>query len=55
VINEVDGKKVKTPMELAAELSGKTPGSKIRIGYMYRSEMMGYLPKETSVVLGKNQ
>jgi hypothetical protein len=41
VINEVDGKKVKTPMELAAELSGKTPGSKIRIGYMYKSDMMG--------------
>jgi hypothetical protein len=40
-------------MELAAELSGKTPGSKIRIGYMYKSDW-GYLPKETSLVLGKS-
>jgi hypothetical protein len=55
VIDEVDGKAVKTPMELAAELSGRPPGSKVRIGYQYRNEAMGYWPKTTAVILGQAQ
>jgi hypothetical protein len=31
VIDEVDGKAIKTPMELAAELSSRAPGSKIHL------------------------
>jgi S1-C subfamily serine protease len=34
VINAVDGKQVRTPMELAAELSNHKPGDKVRIGYL---------------------
>jgi S1-C subfamily serine protease len=34
VINAVDGKPVKTPMELAAELSNRSAGDKVRIGYL---------------------
>jgi S1-C subfamily serine protease len=38
VINAVDGKPVKTPMDLAAELSGKPAGTKIRLGFLIRGE-----------------
>jgi opacity protein-like surface antigen len=34
VINTVDGKPVKTPMELAAELSNRPAGDKVRLGYL---------------------
>ncbi len=34
VINAVDGKAVKTPMELAAELANRPADGKVRIGYM---------------------
>jgi PDZ domain-containing secreted protein len=34
VINAVDGKPVKTPMELAAELANRPTGDKVRLGYM---------------------
>jgi hypothetical protein len=38
VINAVDGKAVKTPMELAAELANRPTGDKVRIGYMLHGE-----------------
>jgi membrane-associated protease RseP (regulator of RpoE activity) len=47
VINSVDGKAVKTPMELAAELSGRTAGDKVRIGYLIH----GQWQSETVVIL----
>jgi hypothetical protein len=34
VINAVDGKPIKTPMELSVELSSKAAGDKVHIGYM---------------------
>ena len=34
VINAVDGRPVKTPMELAAELANRPAGDKVRPGYM---------------------
>lgn len=47
VINAVDGRSVKTPMELAAELSGKAAGTKVRVGYlisgMWQSEVVTLL------------
>ncbi|HLX83025.1 MAG TPA: PDZ domain-containing protein [Terriglobales bacterium] len=45
LIKSIDGKPVKTPMELAAELSGKT--GKVRIGIQ-----RGKLATETVVILG---
>jgi S1-C subfamily serine protease len=33
VINAVDGKSVKSPAELQAELAGKTVGDKVRLGF----------------------
>jgi len=36
VINAIDGKAVRTPMELQAELSSRAPGSKIRLGFFVR-------------------
>jgi S1-C subfamily serine protease len=47
IINLVDGKPIKTPMELTAELSNRGPGTKIRLGYMVR----GYWQSETVVTL----
>ena len=38
VINAVDGKPVKTPMELAKELANRPAGDKVRIGYMLHGE-----------------
>ena len=47
VINAVDGKTIKTPMELQSELSGIPAGSKVKLGYMVR----GYWQAETVVIL----
>jgi membrane-associated protease RseP (regulator of RpoE activity) len=47
VINAVDGKAVTTPMELAAELSGKGHGDKVRLGYLIH----GQWQTETAIVL----
>ncbi len=48
VINAVDGKPVRTPMELAAELANHAPGSTVRLGVLVR----GYWQSETTVILG---
>lgn len=48
VINAVDGRPVKNPMELAAELSGRQAGDKVRLGY----SIHGAWNSETVVVLG---
>jgi S1-C subfamily serine protease len=47
VINAVDGKPVKTPMELAAALTNRPAGDKVRIGFLIR----GQWQKDTMVVL----
>lgn len=47
VINFVDGKAVRTPMELAAELSNQPPGAKVRLGYLVH----GYWQAETIIIL----
>ena len=51
VINAVDGKPVKSPMELAAELSGRAAGEKVRLGFLIR----GQWQSETIVLLGKGE
>ena len=38
VINTVDGKPVKTPLELAAELTNHAAGDKIKIGFLIRGQ-----------------
>jgi len=38
VINVLDGKPIKTAMELAAEVSSRAPGSTVRLGYMVRGQ-----------------
>jgi hypothetical protein len=48
IINGIDGKTVRTPMELAAELSGRAAGEKVRLAFMVR----GYWQSETTIVLG---
>jgi hypothetical protein len=47
VINAIDGKAVRTPMELQAELSSRAPGTKIRLGLLVR----GYYQSEAVVIL----
>jgi S1-C subfamily serine protease len=51
VINAVDGKPVKSPMELAAELSSRKAGDKVRLGY----SLHGQWQSETAVILGESQ
>jgi S1-C subfamily serine protease len=48
VINAVDGKPVSTPIELATELSNRSAGDKVRLGYLIR----GQWQTETVLVLG---
>jgi S1-C subfamily serine protease len=48
VINAVDGKPVKTPMELAAELANRPAGDKVRLGYL----LQGTWQAEMVVLLG---
>ena len=50
VINSVDGKQVRTPIELQAELSNAKSGDKIRIGYL----VQGWWQTETLVILTAN-
>jgi hypothetical protein len=52
VITKLDGKPIKSPMELAAELSARTPGSRVQLGYLLPTSAMGYIPQETLVILG---
>jgi S1-C subfamily serine protease len=51
VINAVDGKPVKTPMELAVELSNRAAGDKVRLGYLIN----GQWQSETVVILGESR
>jgi S1-C subfamily serine protease len=48
VINSVDGKPVKTPVELAAALANRPAGDKLRLGYM----LHGAWQTEAIVILG---
>jgi S1-C subfamily serine protease len=50
VINAVDGKPVKTPAELAAELASHAAGDKIKIGFLIR----GQWQSETVLLLGSH-
>jgi PDZ domain len=50
VITAVDGKSVKTPTELAAELSNRSAGDKVRLSYMIH----GAWQTDTVIVLGAN-
>jgi len=47
VINSVDGKPVRTPMELAAELANHRAGEKIKLGFLLR----GQWQTETAIIL----
>jgi hypothetical protein len=54
VINAVGGKKVRTPMELGVELANRPQGSQVRLGYLYHTSAVGFIQKETIVILGGN-
>lgn len=51
VIDAVDGKPVKTPMELAAELSSRAVGDKVKLGYLIH----GQWQTETVISLGASR
>jgi hypothetical protein len=50
VINAVDGKPVKTPIELAAELANRPAGDKVKISFLIR----GLWQKDTVLLLGNH-
>jgi hypothetical protein len=50
VIVSIDGKPVRTPMELAAELASRAVGDKIRVGFLIRGQWQG----ETVLLLGNH-
>lgn len=51
VITSLDGKPVNTPVELAAMLQDRPSGSQVRLGYLFRTSALGYLPQEKILVL----
>jgi S1-C subfamily serine protease len=56
VITSVDGKPMKSPMELAAELQNRASGSQVHLGYLFHtSSALGYFASETVVILGSNK
>jgi S1-C subfamily serine protease len=51
VINSLNGKPVGTAAEFAAELSGQPTGSRVRLGYMFKTSAMGWIGNEKVVTL----
>jgi opacity protein-like surface antigen len=54
VITSVEGKPVNTPMELAADLQNRAPGSQIHIGYLFHASVGAYAA-QTVLILGGNK
>ncbi len=52
VITDVNGRKIRSTQDLASVLVQNGPGSRISVGYMFKSNL-GWMPKETVVVLTK--
>jgi len=50
VITDVNGRKVRSNDDLATTLAQQGSGSKIVLGYMFKSNL-GWMPKETLVIL----
>jgi hypothetical protein len=55
VITSVNGRAVRTSPQLAADLEKHGSGSQVRIGYLYKSMSIGYVLKETVVIVGENR
>ena len=55
VIRSLDGKAVRTPTELAAELAKHSPGSQVRIGVMFHTSASGWVSNEAVVTLPQNR
>jgi len=50
VINAIDGKPIRTPMELAADLSSLTPGTSVKLGFL----ISGQWQSEATITLGSH-
>jgi S1-C subfamily serine protease len=54
IITSIDGKTLSGPAELEIELQNRAPGTKIRLGYMFRSSALGsrtYYPNQAILVV----
>jgi S1-C subfamily serine protease len=50
VITDVNGRRIRSTQDLAAVLAQNEPGSKIVLGYIFKSNL-GWMPKETMIIL----
>ncbi len=50
VITSVDGKRVRSAPDLAAAVANRASGSKIRIGFMFRSNTLGWMQGEDKLI-----
>jgi hypothetical protein len=50
VITDVNGRRIRSTQDLAAMLAQNEPGSKITLGYIFRSNL-GWMPKEEVIIL----
>ena len=55
VIRSLDGKAVRTPTELAAELAKHPPGSQVRVRVMFHTSASGWVSNEAVVTLPQNR
>ena len=55
VIRSLDGKAVRTPTELAAELAKHSPGSQVRVRVMFHTSASGWVSNEAVVTLPQNR
>jgi S1-C subfamily serine protease len=51
VINSVNDKSVATAAQFAAEMSGRAPGSEIRLDYMFKTTAMGWMATKKIITL----
>jgi len=51
LINSVNGKQVGTAAEFAAELSGQPAGSRVRLGYIFKTSALGWVGNDKVVTL----
>jgi serine protease Do len=52
VITDVNGAHVRSTQELGSILAQMDPGTRVSIGYLYKSNL-GWMPQETVAILGK--
>jgi S1-C subfamily serine protease len=52
IITDIDGQRVQTTQDLASVLSQHQAGTRITLGYVFKSNL-GWMPKTVSIILAR--